>query len=146
MSLLCNSKSRSASHGGPFILYGLDQPAAAVDHRLEAGMTRIDVGSPPFRRSPTHPRASLHTDGVPSLHRRTTPTLCDVRQNRRRLRRTLRFKEVVMKPTESSPEPTPRPSIWITPRESAAHLNVGVDIISQVSAGSGVILRRENTS
>ena len=39
-----------------------------------------------------------------------------------------------MKPAE----PTPRNPIWITPRDAAAYLNVGVDIIYDGCAAKGL--------
>lgn len=42
-----------------------------------------------------------------------------------------------MKPTDS-PESSSRPSIWITPKQSAAYLNVGVDIIYDGCAAGGL--------
>ncbi|MEO7135451.1 MAG: excisionase family DNA-binding protein [Vicinamibacterales bacterium] len=42
-----------------------------------------------------------------------------------------------MKPTEPR-ESTPRTPIWITPREAAAYLSVGVDIIYDACAAGGL--------
>lgn len=53
------SEKRSAGNGGPFVLYGLDQPAAAVDHRLEARLTYFVVASPPAELIPEQHRPSL---------------------------------------------------------------------------------------
>ncbi len=39
-----------------------------------------------------------------------------------------------MKPTE----PSPRNSAWVTPREAAEYLHVGVDIIDDACAASGL--------
>ena len=56
--------SRSASNGGPFVLYGFNQPAAAVDHRLEARMTHIFVAFSSLDLITTQFRLSPCTDSV----------------------------------------------------------------------------------
>src|SRR5688572_4198017 len=66
MLLLCHSKSRSASDGGPLV-------ASAFRRNLQTRppitdwrpfMTRFDVAFPPRRRSPAHSRTPLRTDSV----------------------------------------------------------------------------------
>ncbi len=64
------SNSRSASDGGPFVLYGLNQPAAAVGDGLEARMTHIFVAFPSLDLITTQFRSSPCTRQCPTRSRR----------------------------------------------------------------------------
>ena len=114
------SETRSAGNGGPFVLYGLDQPAAAVDHRLEARLTRFVVAFPPTELIPERHRSSF-TDTV-----RLEADACASTPYRRRW--------------ESSHEANGSDQTaleWITPRQAAENLNVGVDIIYEAARPAG---------
>ena len=58
------SVSRFASDGEPFVLYGLDQPDTAADHRLEAVHDRHRRPSSARTGSASHQSFSLDIDSV----------------------------------------------------------------------------------
>jgi excisionase family DNA binding protein len=85
-------------------------------------MTRIDVPFPPRMRSTAHPRTPLRIDSV------------GLAADGGELASYFSARRFLMK----AADPTPKNAVWITPREAAEYLSVGVNIIYDGCAAGGL--------